>query len=350
MDFQPTEDQQALQAATRDLLDGRLGRDRLLALADGEAFDPALWRDLAGIGVFSLRAPAGDGDAALGMAEAALVFEELGRSLAPGPLVATCLAAGALPGATTGELVAGLIDLPADPLIAERAAPVLVEHADALDVLLTLDDTGVRRLDPEALKPDVLTPVAEPLDPLTPLHHAVGLPRGDKIAGPETAQRWRREGTVLTAALQAGIALRTTDLAVAYAKEREQFGRPIGSFQAVKHLCADMFARAEVARVAVYAAAVALDTPDTAPENGGQPAAVATAKLMAGQAALANTKTCVQVHGGMGFTWETGVHLFLKRALVLAASFGTASRHEETLAAALCFQPPARPSDTRSES
>jgi alkylation response protein AidB-like acyl-CoA dehydrogenase len=335
VDFQPTEDQRALQAATRDLLDGRLGRERLTALADGDAFDPALWRDLAGVGVFSLRLPAEHGGADLGMAEAALVFEELGRSLAPGPLVATCLAAGALPGAATGKLVAGLVDRPAEPAIGERAAPVLVEHAGVLDVLLTLDDTGVRRLDPETPGPDVPTPVAEPLDPLTPLHHAARLPRGEVIAGPETARRWRREGAVLTAALQAGIALRTTDLAVAYAREREQFGRPIGSFQAVKHLCADMFARAEVARVAVYAAAVALDAPDTAPEPGGPPVAVAAAKLLADQAALANTRTCVQVHGGMGFTWEAGIHLYLKRASVLAASFGTASRHEETLAAAL---------------
>ncbi|WP_433467061.1 acyl-CoA dehydrogenase family protein [Spirillospora sp. CA-128828] len=325
MDFQPTEDQRALRTGIRELLDGRLDRRRLLALADGKPFAPELWRELADVGVFSLRLPDEAGGAGLGMAEAALVFEELGRSLMPGPLAATFLASGVLPRAGTGDLVAGVVELP--------AAHTLVQHADALDVLFVLDETGVRRLDVKALEPGALAPVAEPLDPLTPLHRATGLPAGEDIGGPETARRWRREGAVLTAALQAGIALSTTELAVAYAKEREQFGRPIGSFQAVKHLCADMFARAELARVAVYAAAVTLDDPDVPPGDREPP--VATAKVMADRAALDNARSCVQVHGGMGFTWEAGVHLFLKRASVLAASFGTAAVHEEALAAAL---------------
>jgi len=125
-----------------------------------------------------------------------------------------------------------------------------------------------------------------------------------------------------------GIAEATQDLATAYAKQRMQFGKPIGAFQAVKHLLADMLVRTEIARASVYAAAVTADDPDV----GDVDAAVGGAKLLAGEAALANAKACVQVFGGMGFTWEVDVHLYLKRAWVLDTAFGSADDHAERLA------------------
>ena len=128
-------------------------------------------------------------------------------------------------------------------------------------------------------------------------------------------------------AMQVGIASKCTELAVAYAKEREQFGKPIGSFQAVKHICADMLVRAEVARAAVHAAGVMLD--DTSAGDAAR--AAAAAKVVADEAAFRNGKDCVQVHGGMGFTWEVDVHLYLKRAAVLSQQFGTASEHAERM-------------------
>ena len=131
------------------------------------------------------------------------------------------------------------------------------------------------------------------------------------MADAEAADRAVLVGTVLTAALQLGLALRGTELATEYAKEREQFGRVIGSFQAVKHLCADMLVRAEVARAAVYAAAVTLD--GRSDEDPARAAAVA--KVMAGDAALANGKSGIQVHGGIGFTWEVDAQRFWKRAV-----------------------------------
>jgi alkylation response protein AidB-like acyl-CoA dehydrogenase len=122
-----------------------------------------------------------------------------------------------------------------------------------------------------------------------------------------------------------------SDLAVAYAKEREQFNRPIGSFQAVKHMCADMAVRAEVARTAVYAAACVLDDPAT-----GEPArALSGAKLLANDAAVVNGKSATQVFGGMGFTWEVDVHLYLKRAWVLDTHFGSVDHHADAVAALL---------------
>ena len=103
-------------------------------------------------------------------------------------------------------------------------------------------------------------------------------------------------------------------MAVAYAKQREQFGKPIGSFQAVKHMCADMLVAAETARAAVHAAAVTIDQPDV----GDPDRAAAGAGLLAAEAAIKNGKTSIQVHGGMGFTWEVPAHLYLMRARVLS--------------------------------
>jgi len=128
-----------------------------------------------------------------------------------------------------------------------------------------------------------------------------------------------------------GVAEATHDLAVAYAKEREQFGRPIGSFQAIKHMLADSFVRKEVARASAFAAAATLDHP----EVGDVAQAVSGAKINAGEAAMKNARTCIQVHGGMGYTWEVATHYYLKRAWVLENRFGTASAHADSLGAAV---------------
>jgi alkylation response protein AidB-like acyl-CoA dehydrogenase len=323
--FRLTSEQRALQSGMRDLCQRR-GRPT--------------WEEMTEVGVFSLRVPEAEGGAGLGMAEAVLVFEELGRCLAPGPLIGTHLAAGVLPlhpvpAARSREASeakhAGRADQAGGAIgIVERdEAPLLVEHPGALDSLVVLDRDGAWLLDPGSVEAE---PVEKPVDPLTPMGLLTALPQGERLGGPDLAGRWRHEGAVLAAALQLGIAEEVTDRATAYAKEREQFGRKIGSFQALKHLMADMFVRAEVARAAVYAAAVALDDPAVAPEPGGVGAAVATAKLLADDAAQANARAGIQVHGGMGFTWEVDLHLYLKRAWVLATAFGTADEHEESLA------------------
>jgi alkylation response protein AidB-like acyl-CoA dehydrogenase len=307
VDFELSADQEALQEGVRKLCEGRFPMARVRELIDVGGVDRALWRELDAAGVFSLCSPEAAGGVGLGRAEAVLVFEELGRALVPGPLVGTHLAAGSLDAEVVG-------------VVMRTEGPAVVEHLGALDVLVALDDRGVSAMDPAALD---ARPVPDPLDPLTPVHRVEALPRGDAIGGPDDARRWRQAGVALVAAQQLGIALATTDLAVAYAKQREQFDRPIGSFQAVKHILADMLVRAEVARAAVYAAGVTLDEPTV-----GDPArAVATAKVMAGDAARLNGKACVQVHGGMGFTWEVDAHLHLKRAWVLDPAFGSADEH-----------------------
>jgi alkylation response protein AidB-like acyl-CoA dehydrogenase len=205
----------------------------------------------------------------------------------------------------------------------------MVEHLDTVDALLVVDDGGAVRVDPGALTD--AERLDWPLDFLTPVARVASLPAGELVADAAAVAAWRRQGAVLTAAFQAGMAARCVEMATEYSQARKQFDRPIGSFQAVKHMLADAVVRAEVARTAVHAAAVTLDDPDV----GDVDRAIAGAKLLAGEAALKNAKTSLQVHGGMGFTWEVDVHLYLKRAWVLDTAFGSAAAHADAIAASL---------------
>ncbi|MFH9190444.1 acyl-CoA dehydrogenase family protein [Streptomyces globisporus] len=329
MDFQLSDDQRALRSGMRDLLGAVFDRDRLRAAVERDgALDRSLWRELGAAGFFALRLPEEAGGVGLGLPEAVLLFEEAGRALLPGPLVATHLAAGLVKGAAEGEAVVTAVaaDLPAAHLA--EADAVLVVDGQAPPGLpgdvLSGDVSGPEVLSGEALRAFVAAarPVRS-VDPLTPLHRLAG--RAVPTGAPQAySGALHYEAALLTAAEQLGSAARTTEAAVQHAGERHQFGSPIGSFQAVKHLCADMLARTEPARAAVYAAAVT-----------GDPAEIAAAKLLADEAAVRNARDCLQIHGGMGFTWEADVHLHLKRAWLRAASWLTVARAEELLAADL---------------
>lgn len=320
MDFQPTEDQKALRDGIRSFCEGQVPNERYPELEKTKGFDRALWGELAEMGIFSLRLPESEGGVGLGYADSVLVFEELGRRLVPGPLVWTQLAAGLVDGAADGTTVVGGLDL-----IGSNAGPHLVEHLESLDALIVLRADGVYRVDPRALKGE---PVEFPLDPLTPVHHVADLPQGEKIADAARAARLRLEGAALVAGQQLGVAEGALDLANEYAKGREQFGRTIGSFQAVKHMLAEMFVRQEAARAGAYNGGATLDAPEVADVER----AVAAAKITAGEAAIRNGRSCIQVHGGMGFTWEVLAHYYFKRAWVLENLFGTQDEHAERIA------------------
>jgi alkylation response protein AidB-like acyl-CoA dehydrogenase len=262
-------DQESLRDGIAALCAGRFPMERVRA-----GFDREMWKELAEAGVFSLP------ELGFGLAEEAVVFEELGRALVPGPLVWGALAHDG------DRVVTGV-------------SGGFVAHADAADVILGGDGAA-------------LTAVENPLDPLTPMHGT------DAPA----AEQYARDGAVLTAAYLVGMAGACTDLGVAYAKEREQFDTPIGRFQSIKHLLADCLVRTELARAAVHAAAV--EPSDRA---------ASSAKVLAGDAAVLNARTAFQVHGGMGFTWEVDVHLYLKRAWILDRQFGTADAHAHALSA-----------------
>ncbi|MFI5809981.1 acyl-CoA dehydrogenase family protein [Streptomyces sp. NPDC051643] len=310
MDFQLTEDQRALRDGVRALLAGRFGPEALRAAVarGGRGLDRTLWRELGEAGFFSLRLPEADGGVGLGLPEAVLAFEEAGRVLLPGPLVATHLAAGEVAGAATGETVVTAV------------YGGLVEWLDESDAVR--DAAGSTAGDGAA----GAVPLTS-VDPLTPLHR---VPGGLPVDPPGDASPTSPAGptgpsdplaTLLTAAEQLGNAARTCEAAVQHARTREQFGQPIGAFQAVKHLCAQMLVRVELARAAVYAAAVTADLMD-----------IAAARLLADDAAVRGARDCLQVHGGMGFTWESDVHLYLKRAWVRTRRGGSATESEELLA------------------
>ncbi|MEV0368472.1 acyl-CoA dehydrogenase family protein [Streptomyces sp. NPDC050636] len=312
MDFQLTDEQRVLRDGARGLLAGRFGRERVRAAVDDPALDRALWRELGEAGFFALRLPEAAGGVGLGLPEAVLVFEEAGRALLPGPLVACQLLAGVVDGVATGEKIVGLCDAAADP--------VLWEHpADCDELILVEGRAGGAYGSAAARVPHA--PFAS-VDPLTPLARVTDVPRTAPLA--LDVPRLHREAALLTAAQQLGSAARTVEMAVAYAREREQFGAPVGSFQAIKHLCAQMLVRAEIARSAVYAASIT-----------GCVREVTGAKMLADHAAVRNARDCLQVHGGMGFTWEADVHLHLKRAWLRAERWGTAGEAEELLAAGL---------------
>lgn len=299
MDFRLTEDQRALRDGVRALLTGRFGPEALRAAVarGGRGLDRALWRELGAAGFFSLRLPEADGGAGLGLPEAVLAFEEAGRVLLPGPLVATHLAAGRVAGAADGETVVTAVH------------GGLVEWLDESDTVW--GDAG----DPSGAVAAGAVPLTS-VDPLTPLHRIPEDPPAGRFAGPTDAL-----AVLLTAAEQLGNAARTCEAAVQHARTREQFGQPIGAFQAVKHLCAGMLVRVELARAAVYAAAVTADPVD-----------IAAARLLADDAAVRGARDCLQVHGGMGFTWESDVHLYLKRAWVRARRGGPVTESEDVLA------------------
>ncbi|WP_405549307.1 acyl-CoA dehydrogenase family protein [Streptomyces microflavus] len=308
MDFQLSDDQRALRSGMRDLLGAAFDRDGLRAAVErGGGVDRGLWRELGAAGFFALRLPEESGGVGLGLPEAVLLFEEAGRALLPGPLVATHLATGLVKGAAEGEAV----------VTASQGGGLPVADLRGADAVLVAG--GVLTGEELAAFVAGARPVRS-MDPLTPLHRAEGL-----VAAAEAYPgALRGEGALLTAAEQLGSAARTTEMAVQHARTREQFGSLIGSFQAVKHLCADMLARTEPARGAVYAAAVT-----------GDPVEIAAAKLLADDAAVRNARDCLQIHGGMGFTWEADVHLHLKRAWLRAARWLSAAEAEEILAAGL---------------
>jgi alkylation response protein AidB-like acyl-CoA dehydrogenase len=314
--FSLTEDQQALRQTARELCTRFYPMEAVRAYESG-SFDRSLWRELTGSGVFALHLPEPDG-LGLGRTELAIVFQEFGKALVPGPLVGTAITAGLLDRAKPDDVV-GLV-------ATGGSAPFAIEHPGAVDWIVLLGTDEVRFADRATLDGCALLPAVEPLDPLTPYRFTQHLPNGELLGGPDLAARLRRDGALLVAAQAAGIAAVTTERAARYALEREQFGRPIGSFQAVKHLLADMRVRADLAQVAVESAAVLIDEGDAAAD-----AAVSSAKVVAGEAAVENGRSCVQVHGGMGFAWEVDAHLFQKRAWILDQMCGSRSEHARLL-------------------
>jgi alkylation response protein AidB-like acyl-CoA dehydrogenase len=339
MDLTLGPDQEAVRDAIRGVLGDRQASARVRQVMAAEPpIDEALWREAAGLGWFGLALPESAGGAGYGMPEAMLLFQELGRAVVPGPWLGTVLAARALAGTASarsslddvlgGRRRVAVVDDPggalgAGPTLDGEAALVL--DAACADTLLVLGAARVAMVaaDAPGLRIDS-TPSMDPTRRIARLAFA-GV-RATALGG--DAGRLRLEGAVLAAAEALGVAERTVEMSVGYAKVRQQFGKPIGTFQAIKHRCADMAVRAEVARSSVTYAAVAL-----AEDADGVARHVAMAKVLATGAAITNATDNIQNHGGMGYTWESDAHLYLKRARLLEHCFGTRSAHLDALAA-----------------
>jgi alkylation response protein AidB-like acyl-CoA dehydrogenase len=322
MDFRFSDEQLALQESVRAFCAQHYDLANIAA-RDGVPADAGTWRALADIGVFGLVVPVSEGGFG-GVVDAAIVFEQLGAHLASGPVLWSTIAAPFVPAVLGGALRVSGVEVDA-----ATSDPVVIEHAAESDVVVLVDDETVRQIDASALSQPAES--GDPLDPLTPAVAYAQLPVGDVVGGVADVRRLRLVGTVCSSAMLVGVAQGALDVASNYALERRQFGVPIGSFQAIKHLLADMYVRTELARSATYAAAAITDD-----ERAGDAVkAASSAKVLAGDAGSSNGRTAVQLLGGMGFTWEMLPHYFLKRSWVLEHAFGTGDAHALALSRAL---------------
>jgi alkylation response protein AidB-like acyl-CoA dehydrogenase len=349
-----------LRAAVRALFDDRCGWREVLARTEtAQTYDTGLWRVLAAeLGCAGLLIPESSGGTGASYREAAVVAEETGRAVAPVPFLgsavvatATLLAAGddeLLPGLAAGtSTVALAVPFNVSPGVRPgptirlggpgdagyRLSGTVTGIADALpaDVLLVPVDGVPYGLYAVTASDASLTPVVS-LDMTRQLADLTlaGVP-GRRIASGPAAERAvaaaLAAGAAMLAAEQLGLAERCLEITVAYLKERHQFARPIGSFQALKHRAADLWVGVTQARAAARYAAAALAAGDP-----DAPVAIALAKAACSDIAVRAAQECLQLHGGIGFTWEHPTHLYLKRAKSSSVGFGTADRHRASLA------------------
>ncbi|HEY7107150.1 MAG TPA: acyl-CoA dehydrogenase [Acidimicrobiia bacterium] len=322
-----------LASVARSFLENNKARAAARALLDApDEARPAFWGDLAELGWLGLHLPEEHGGSGFGLAELAVVLEELGRAVAPGPFLPTVMAsmtvdragddaqrARLLPGLADGSRVgalglAGTLELGADGTLDGDSGPVL--GAGMADVFLVRAGDDVVVVDRGADGIEVTAPAG--VDPTRRVGHVIAsgarVDAGSILRG--GAPVARQVAWVLAAAEAAGGAQECVERASEYAKDRVQFGRPIATFQAVKHHCANMLVAAELATGAVWDAGRAATG---APEQFEL--ASATAAALALPAFFRNAQLNIQVHGGIGFTWEHDGHVLLRRATTLTALF-----------------------------
>jgi alkylation response protein AidB-like acyl-CoA dehydrogenase len=321
MNFDFTEDQQEIKRTANEFLAARYPFDEVRRLAEDErGFTDEQWGEIVELGWPGLFAAEDDGGSGLGFVELLIVCEELGYALAPTPFLPHAAATLLAMGAGERELVRALAS--GDKLAtAALQGGAAVPFAGSADLVVWADDEGVRVLDDFTA-----TPVGA-LDPTRKLYEVTP---GDGRAldvSPENVARVRDAVAAAYAAESVGAAQRAMEMAVEYAKDRKQFDRPIGAYQAVSHRCAQMLLEVEGARSVTYYAGWALDH-----EPGSAPLAVAVAKAYASDAGVRVPASSLQVHGGIGFTWEHDLHFFLKRGKANAHTLGDARTHRALVA------------------
>ncbi|GAA2154046.1 acyl-CoA dehydrogenase family protein [Nocardioides koreensis] len=330
MEFALSEEQSELASIIRALLERHADSRAVRQAADSErGYDNALWRLLCEqVGVAGLAIPEEHGGAGFSLFESLLVLEELGRSLAPSPLLSTLVTSEALLAGADEEARARLLPRLAAGEVgafADGGSARLVLDGDRATVLVVATGDGLFEVDPATAERS-WTPSMDQTIRLADV--SVDLARATRIARDAAPARERAAlvGSVGVAALQTGAATRALDMTVAYSREREQFGRPIGSFQALKHRMADMLVEVETSRSASRAASYAV-------ASGAENATELThvAKAWCGDALTHVAAETVQLHGGIAITWEHDAQLVLKRAHALGELFGSAHEHRAAL-------------------
>ena len=357
MQFSFTPEQEELRSVLRRFLERQCPMDRVRAVMAGDPAGDEIWpRAAAELGLAALAVPEEYDGAGAGFVELAVAVEEWGRALAPGPLLATAVAAPAtllvsgdsaacarlLPALAAAELTAAVA---LDATGQRPPAVTAVQHGDgwalsgqvpmvldglAADVVLVpaTTDGGLLWFEvPATGLTREAVPAIDQTRQLANLHFAATPAVAIQAAGPRTILD--RTVNVLITALaveQVGIAARCLELTLGHVRTREQFGRPIGTFQAVQHRCAEMLLRLESARSAAYYAAWAVDG---APAE--LPRAASLAKSYCSEATAFITSETLQLHGGIGFTWEHDAHLYFKRAKADEVLYGSPAAHRELL-------------------
>ena len=350
MDFELTEEQAALREVSRAMLAANCPPSLVRSLAAaGRDVDDKLWQRGAELGWAGLAVPEEHDGAGQGLVELCLVAEEIGRAVAPGafgdsalvalvlarlgrPELLGALAAGASRPAWPATGRAGRYD-GGDLVLSGRATAV--QAAAAADWLLVTAATDQGRRLVLVERPRAAVEPRRTLDETRRWYDVVldgvRIRAADVVAADEADLQWLADAAaVLSAADSLGVGERLLEMTVGYVKVREQFGRPLGSFQSVKHKLADMLTTLKGARAATYYAAMALDA-----GVAGATAAASVAKAFTAEGVAALAGEALQAHGGIGFTWEHDLHLYLRRAKVNEMLYGAPAEHYERLVALL---------------
>ncbi len=371
MHLEFTTEQDELRDGVRAMLARECPMSLVREVVEKGTTPDALWSQMVELGWPALTVPEPAGGLGMGTVELAVVVEELGRVLAPGPFVPTVtqfapvvaeagspeqqerflggIAAGELTGTLalveeSGSVDAGHVTTTATPdgdgFVLEGAKETVVEASTADEIAVIARTPGTRGDDGVGAfvvsRADVRLDPIDALDATRPLARValdgvrIGADRALGDPGPATAASVRRAVEVAATALAVetvGAAQAIFDITLAYAKQREQFGAPIGSFQAIKHKFADMLVALERARATSYFAALTI-----AEDDGRRALATSTAKAAAGDCAALLAKEGIQIHGGIGYTWEHDMHLYVRRVKSSSLLFGNAAQHRARVA------------------
>ena len=327
MNFDLSDTQQEIKSTARDFLTSRFKPEKVRELAEARGYDEALWKEISELGWPGIAIAEADGGQGLGMVELALLCEEAGYACAPIPLLGSAGAAlvisvaGSdaqraewLPKLASGEATGAFGGL------GENGESTLFCDLPSADVAVVFDGEGA-----------LIAPAAElefePIETIdaTRGYATVSAAAGERLEGDVEAGRDRL--AVAISAELLGVGERAMEMAVSYAREREQFGRPIGAYQAVSHRCAAMLLAVEESRSLTYYAAWAADA-----EPDSLPMAAAMANGRAADAAWEIATSALQVFGGIGFTWEHDLQFWLKRARVAGRMLGSPRDQRERVA------------------